>query len=106
MVALACALTSLTLHLSLVVDNDSAVVLKVDEHTILPPPSLALSDHYCWEHLLTQLRLALLDCGHDHVSNTCSSHMHVYSTPMIVSTSIRSSGTGAITTAHNSRSEC
>lgn len=40
----------LTLHLALVVDDHSAVVLKVDEHTVLPPPGLALPHHHGGHH--------------------------------------------------------
>lgn len=36
----------LTLHLALGVDNDTSIVLEVDEGTLLPPPGLALAhDH-------------------------------------------------------------
>lgn len=37
--------TPLTLHLALVVDDHTTVILEVDEHTILPPPGLALPHH-------------------------------------------------------------
>lgn len=40
----------LTLHLSLGVDNDTGVVLKVDEGSLFPPPGLALADDHCWGH--------------------------------------------------------
>ena len=35
------------LHLSLGVDNDTGVVLKVDEDTVSAPPCLALADDDC-----------------------------------------------------------
>lgn len=40
----------LTLHLALVVHNDAAVVLEVDEDTVLPPPGLALPHHHGRHH--------------------------------------------------------
>ena len=43
-------LAKLTLHLALVVDDHSAVVLKVDEHAVLPPPGLALPHHHGGHH--------------------------------------------------------
>ncbi len=87
-----------TLHFALVVDNDTSIVLKVDECTILPPPWLALSDHHGRHHcgwvwrtrlaavdgnaydmcnhplfhkqptFLAQIRLALFHCRHHHVT--------------------------------------
>merc|ERR1712046_78576 len=50
-----------TLHLTLGIDNDASVVLKVDEaSTINPPPRLALPYNNRWHHLLAQFGLALL----------------------------------------------
>lgn len=43
-------MTTLTLHLPLVVDDDPRVVLEVDVHAVLPPPRLALADHHSGHH--------------------------------------------------------
>ncbi len=36
------------LHLTLVVDNNSGIVLKVDECSVLASPGLSLSNNYSW----------------------------------------------------------
>lgn len=57
-----------TLHLTLGVDDDTGVVLEVQVHTILSSPRSGLSDDDGRHHLLSQLRLTLLDGSHDHVT--------------------------------------
>lgn len=61
-----------SLHFTLVVDNHTSVVLKVEVDTVGPSPGLALTDNNSGHDLLTKLRLSLLDGGHDHVTNTRS----------------------------------
>lgn len=63
------------LHFTLGVDNDTSVVLKVDEDTIATAPGLALTDDDSGHNLLSQLRLSLLDSGHDHVADTTSGQL-------------------------------
>ena len=59
------------LQVALDVDDDTRVILKVDEATAVnPPPGLALPDHNRRHHLLTQLGLALLHGGHHHVTHS------------------------------------
>jgi len=58
------------LHLTLGVDDDTSVVLKVDEGAVATTPGLALTDDDSGVHLLAELGLALLAGGEDHVSNT------------------------------------
>jgi len=58
------------LHLALGVDNDASVVLKVEENTIEALPRLGLANDDSRVDLFAQLRLALLDGRHDHVTNT------------------------------------
>lgn len=60
------------LHLSLVVDNDSCIVFKVDEDTILPSERLPLPDDDCRHDLLPQLWFSFLDGGNNHVSSPSS----------------------------------
>lgn len=61
-----------TLHLTLRVDDDTGIVLEVQVGTILPSPWLGLSDNDGWHDFLSQLRLSLLDGGHDHVTSRAS----------------------------------
>lgn len=49
---------------------DTSVVLEVQEDTVESLPGLGLSDDDSRVDLLSQLRLSLLDGGHDHVTNT------------------------------------
>jgi hypothetical protein len=52
--------------------HHTSVILEVQEDTVCSPPWLALSDNDGGHDLLPQLRLSLLDCGHDHVASTTS----------------------------------
>ena len=52
-----------TLHLSLGVDNDSRIVLKIYEDPVLPPPGFPLAHHHCWQH-----------CKHRQTVRTSASH--------------------------------
>jgi len=49
---------------------DTGVVLEVEENTVCSPPGLALADDDSGHDLLPELRLSLLDGGHDHVTDT------------------------------------
>lgn len=49
---------------------DTSVVLEVQEDTVESLPGLGLSDDDSGVDLLSQLRLSLLDGGHDHVTDT------------------------------------
>ena len=60
------------LHFTLGVDNDTGVVLEVQEDTVCSPPRLALADDNSGHDLLPQLGLSLLDGRHDHVASTTS----------------------------------
>lgn len=64
------ARNSAALHLALGVDNDTRVVLKVQEDAVGALPRLALSHDNGGHDLLAQLGLSLLDRGHDHVADT------------------------------------
>lgn len=57
------------LHLTLVVDDDTSVVLEVDEDTLLSAPGLALTNDDSRVHLLSQLRLSLLAGSHDQITH-------------------------------------
>lgn len=57
-----------TLHLALGVDDDTGVVLEVEEDTVPTAPGLALTADNGGHNLLTELRLSLLDRSHNHVT--------------------------------------
>lgn len=57
------------LHLTLVVHNDTCVILEVDEDTLLAAPSPALADNDGRVHLLPELGLALLAGSHDQITD-------------------------------------
>ena len=59
-----------SLHLSLVVDNDSSVILEVNKDSLLPAETLALADNDGGHDLLPQLGLSLLHGSHNHVAGT------------------------------------
>lgn len=59
------------LHLPLVVDDDSGVVLEIDKNPIFSAPRLPLPDHHSRHHLLTQLGLPFSHGRHDHIPQTC-----------------------------------
>jgi hypothetical protein len=61
---------SRSLHFSLVIDNNTGTILKVDEDTLLPAERLALSDNNSRDDLLTKFGLSLLDGAHDHITGT------------------------------------
>lgn len=57
-----------TLHLTLGVDNDTGVVLEVEEDTVTTPPGLALANDDSGHDLLSELGLTLLDGSDNHVT--------------------------------------
>mmetsp|Transcript_10225 Transcript_10225/g.24579 ORF Transcript_10225/g.24579 Transcript_10225/m.24579 type:complete len:221 (+) Transcript_10225:195-857(+) len=60
-----------TFHLTLVVDDDTGRVFKVDEDTLLSTERLTLTDDDTRHDFLSKFRLSLLDGTHDHVTGTC-----------------------------------
>lgn len=61
---------SRSLHLTLGVDDNTSVILEVDESALSSSPRLSLSDDNGLKNLLSQLRLTLLDGNHHHISNS------------------------------------
>ena len=59
-----------SLHLTLRVNDDSSVVLEVDESALSSSPRLSLSDEDSLQNLLSELRLTLLDGNHHHITNS------------------------------------
>merc|ERR1711916_163412 len=62
------------LHLTLQVNDNAGVVLKVEEQTVPAAPRLALADDNTLHHLLAQLRLTLLHRADDHVTDRRGGH--------------------------------
>lgn len=87
-----------TLHLTLRVDNDTGVVLEVQEGTVLSSPRLRLSDNNCWHDLLSQFRLTLLDGGHDHVTSRGSWQSIQSSTDTLDGQDVKVSSTRVVAT--------
>jgi hypothetical protein len=52
--------------------HHTSIILKVQENPVRPSPRLALAHNNCRHDLLPQLRLALLDRRHDHITDTAS----------------------------------
>merc|ERR1719478_2059809 len=63
------------LHLALVVDDHTCIVLKIHKHTIDAPPRLLLADNHCLENLLAQLGLAFLHRGQHHIAWSTAGHL-------------------------------
>jgi hypothetical protein len=59
----------LSLHLTLGVDDDTGVVLEVEEETFSAAEGLALADNDGGHHLLTELGLTLLHGGEEHITD-------------------------------------
>ena len=64
----------LTLHFTLVVDNDSCVILEVEEVAFSSTDGLALADNDGSQDLLPQLGLTLLYGSEEHVTNRGGRH--------------------------------
>ena len=61
-----------SLHLTLVVDNNTSVVFEENEDTITSTDGLSLTDDHTWHDLLSEFWLTLLDGCHEHVTDTSS----------------------------------
>ena len=59
-----------SLHFSLGVNNDTCVILKVDESSLSSSPRLSLSNDNGLKDLLSKLWLTLLDGNHHHITNS------------------------------------
>ena len=89
------------LHFTLGVDNDTGVVLKVQVDTVRPPPGLALADNDGGHDLLPQLRLSLLDGGHDHVTGTASGQAVEARTNTLDGDDVQVAGTRVVAAVHD-----
>ena len=57
-----------SLHLTLIVHDNTSIVLEVQECTFLTPDGLSLTHHHGGVHSLSKLGLALLARGHHEVT--------------------------------------
>jgi len=56
-------------HFSLGIDNDTSVIFKVYENSVLSSPSSSLSNDYGWHDFLSKIRFPLSNRAHNHVSD-------------------------------------
>ena len=80
---------------------DTGVVLEVEEDTIEALPGLGLADDDGGVDLLAELRLALLDGGHDHVADTTSGETVETSTDTLDGDDVKVTGTGVVRAVHD-----
>merc|ERR1719266_507299 len=57
-----------TLHLTLIVDDDSSIILEIKEGAVFSPKCLPLTDDDSRHDLLPKFWFALFDCCQDHVT--------------------------------------
>ena len=89
-----------TLHLSLGVDNNTSIVLEVEEVTLSPADSLALTNNDGLEDLLPQLGLTLLHGGQEHVSDRASGVSVETSSKASNSNHVQVLGSGVVGAVH------
>lgn len=80
---------------------DTGVVLEVEEDTVEALPGLGLADDDGGVDLLAELRLALLDGGHDHVADTTSGEAVETSTDTLDGDDVKVTGTGVVRAVHD-----
>jgi hypothetical protein len=81
--------------------HHTSVVLEVEEDTVCSPPWLALADNDGGHDLLPQLRLSLLDGGHDHVSRTTSRQTVKTRTNTLDGDDVQVAGAGVVAAIHD-----
>lgn len=90
-----------SLHLTLVVDDNTGIVLEVQEDTVGAAPGLALTDDNGGHDLLAQLGLTLLDGGHDHVTDTSSGQTVQAGTGTGDGNDVQVASTGVVAAVHH-----
>lgn len=91
----------LTLHLTLVVDDNASVVLEVEEVTLSTADGLTLTDDDSWHNLLSELWLTLLDGGEEHIANGTSWKTRHSWTNASAGNHIQVLSTSVVSTVHN-----
>ena len=82
--------------------HHTSVVLEVQEDTVGPLPGLGLSDDNGGVDLLAELGLALLDGGHDHVTDTTGRQSVQAGTDTLDGDDVQVPGAGVVGTVHDS----
>jgi hypothetical protein len=80
---------------------NTSVVLEVQEDTVGSLPGLGLSDDNGGVDLLSELGLALLDGGHDHVTDTSSRESVQAGTDTLDGDDVQVSGAGVVCAVHD-----
>lgn len=80
---------------------NTSVVLKVQEDTVESLPGLGLSDDDGGVNLLSELRLSLLDGGHDHVTDTTGGQSVQAGTDTLDGDDVEVSGTRVVGAVHD-----
>lgn len=80
---------------------NTSVVLEVQENTVESLPGLGLSDNDGGVDLLSQLRLSLLDGGHDHVTDTTGGQAVQTSTDTLDGDDVQVTGTRVVGAVHD-----
>jgi hypothetical protein len=80
----------------------TGVILKVQENTVCPSPGLALAHNNGRHNFLSQLRLSLLNCSHNHIANTASRESVETSTNTLDGDDVQISCAGVIAAVHDS----
>ena len=86
---------------SLCATHHTSVVLEVQEDTVASPPGLALADNDGGHDLLSELRLSLLDGGHDHVTDTTGGQTVKTSTDTLDGDDVEVTGAGVVAAVHD-----
>lgn len=79
----------------------TSVVLKVEVDTVCASPRLGLTDNDGGHDLLPELRLSLLDSGHDHVANTTGGQTVETGTESLDGDDVQVTGTGVVGAVHD-----
>lgn len=74
----------------------TSVVLEVKVDTVRSPPGLALADNNGGHNLLPELRLSLLDGGHDHVTHTSTGQTVQTGSDTLDRDDVQVTGTGVV----------
>jgi hypothetical protein len=81
--------------------HHTSIVLEVQENTVGSSPGLALTDNNSRHDLLSQLRLSLLDGGHDHVTNTSGGQTVQAGTDTLDGDDVQVASTGVVAAVHH-----
>lgn len=81
--------------------HHTSVVLEVKEDTVASPPGLALADNDGGHNLLSELRLSLLDGGHDHVTDTTGGQTVEARTNTLDGDDVEVTGAGVVAAVHD-----